>query len=1028
MEKGFKFLIVSFLIIGIFLTFISANSFGLNNPTLPKLISDSKTCSGTDKVFSIDFTENKIVCSTDQTGAGAIGNPFDQVLNITSSVSFGSVTLDGVLISTWNSLNETDLILSVNTTNNLQLLLNDTYLSINGDNANQNINIGIYNFTAGSYFGDGRFLTGIQHGALTLFLHDEASGVSGSKILDTADNDTSLVTLSESITFDGQEFQNFTSQIGVPGLPILSDGIYELHFHARVTGAGTQDTTLQFKLYKVNSTGGDEVLVVTSEESKILTTDFSQEEIHVFGNEMALGSNDRLLLQIIIGLSGGGSNPTVEIEIENGVESRIEIPSPSPTRELFIPYIGAVKNVDLGANNFTIDGSVFHVDINNNKVGVGTITPTVSLEVGDATEEEIIRVSSGVNGNAILSANSFLSTGNPLTQYIVAGGNNWVIGIDNADNDKFKISNHITDLGTNNFLTIQTDGKVGIGTSSPDSIFHIKANIAGNVGSHSAGQIIIQNPTDSVTSNVVITAYESDGSGNPDQQLWYLGSSSSSNSNIIFLNRRNALLQFGTNDNTQMTILGNGNVGIGLINPSTLLEVAGNINSTGGDICITGGNCLSSVGGSVADGSINSSAFNRTSGLIFSANLNDNLNITNGNITLGQRIKFGFGEIIDNIVDGTIRIVGNLNVTDTLILNPQIIPTTSIEGGLFYNSSLTSPMFYDGSDWLQFGQGVPRGAIVSFNSTCLSGWTETHESLRSKRDSAEAWVTFDGTDCSGTGNTCTIRDSFNIDNVTRTATGKYTIYWDRDFANSNYAYSVAIENNGDGIVEAGGYLSGSKTSGALGTFVLDSAHNFANAGSVSAIAFGEDTTSLTYCEKTSDDSLATAGLIGNSGSNTFLQNIAHFFGIGTTSPTHELNVVGNVNITGNVTIEGSIDESETPEKNTLYSEALPKAWVNFDGTSCSGTGGSCVTASCTIRGSFNVECVDRVATGDYVVYWDRDFADANYVVSYIRNYVSNANQYATFIDSQLVGSIHVRSWDAGASNSVMSQVIAFGRQ
>ncbi|KKK80555.1 hypothetical protein LCGC14_2822320, partial [marine sediment metagenome] len=279
-------------------------------------------------------------------------------------------------------------------------------------------------------------------------------------------------------------------------------------------------------------------------------------------------------------------------------------------------------NWDMGAFNVSIDSPTFFVDSNNDRVGIGNIVPAVSLEVGDATGEEIIRASSGGNGNAILSANSFFSTGNPLTQYIVAGGNNWVTGVDNADSDKYKISFHITDLGTNNFLaidsvgnvgintsspetllhiggvadsfqlkmslddasvgdwwglgfagrqiggdsikqgivaertesfgrgsihflingagdtsnadlsdarmTINVLGDVGIGTSLPNSTLHIKANIAGNVGSHSAGQLIIQNPADDVTSNAVITGYESDGSGNPDQQLWYLGSSSSS--------------------------------------------------------------------------------------------------------------------------------------------------------------------------------------------------------------------------------------------------------------------------------------------------------------------------------------------------------------------------------------------------------------------------------------------------------------------------------------------------------------------
>ncbi len=146
-------------------------------------------------------------------------------------------------------------------------------------------------------------------------------------------------------------------------------------------------------------------------------------------------------------------------------------------------------------------------------------------------------------------------------------------------------------------------GNVGIGTTSPDSILHIKADIAGTVGSHSAGQLIIQNPTDSVFSNAVITGYESDGDGDPDQQLWYFGSSSGSNSNVIFLNRRNALLQLGTNGSAQMTILGNGNVGIGTTSPTHKLNVIGDLNITGNYIIngSTGftGNCVNAsyVGG-----------------------------------------------------------------------------------------------------------------------------------------------------------------------------------------------------------------------------------------------------------------------------------------------------------------------------------------------------------------------------------------------------------------------------------------------
>ena len=37
---------------------------------------------------------------------------------------------------------------------------------------------------------------------------------------------------------------------------------------------------------------------------------------------------------------------------------------------------------------------------------------------------------------------------------------------------------------------------------------------------------------------------------------------------------------------------------------------------------------------------------------------------TTGNITIGQKITFALGEILDNIVDGWLKITGNLNVIE----------------------------------------------------------------------------------------------------------------------------------------------------------------------------------------------------------------------------------------------------------------------------------------------------------------------------------------------------------------------------
>jgi len=45
-----------------------------------------------------------------------------------------------------------------------------------------------------------------------------------------------------------------------------------------------------------------------------------------------------------------------------------------------------------------------------------------------------------------------------------------------------------------------------------------------------------------------------------------------------------------------------------------------------------------------------------------------------GNLTLGQKITFAFGEFIDNIVDGWVRITGNLNVTGNITAENVFLP------------------------------------------------------------------------------------------------------------------------------------------------------------------------------------------------------------------------------------------------------------------------------------------------------------------------------------------------------------------
>ncbi len=108
--------------------------------------------------------------------------------------------------------------------------------------------------------------------------------------------------------------------------------------------------------------------------------------------------------------------------------------------------------------------------------------------------------------------------------------------------------------------------------------------------------------------------------------------------------------------------------------------------------------------------------------------LTSNWNSTNDSYALDSVLNNGSyfntgsgGSGIWENVSGNATYVGGVNITDTLMLLPQLEPSINTEGGIFYNSSTQTLMTYNGTDW-QGLSGVPQGAMFWFEGSCPSGY------------------------------------------------------------------------------------------------------------------------------------------------------------------------------------------------------------------------------------------------------------------------------------------------------------------
>jgi hypothetical protein len=176
-------------------------------------------------------------------------------------------------------------------------------------------------------------------------------------------------------------------------------------------------------------------------------------------------------------------------------------------------------------------GGVDHLVVKDEKVGIGTSSPSAKLEVNGA-----IKISP--------DSQSKLRVGRYSSSYPIA-----YINAEDADQMRFQVGNHTK-------MVIDNSGNVGIGNENPQNDFHVH-------DSSSHAYVLAESDND-------FAFYIADGGNNTGLTLKENGTTKAN----VYWNTENDCLSLAYGSTDSLVVKGE-NVGIGTSNPAVKLDVAG---------------------------------------------------------------------------------------------------------------------------------------------------------------------------------------------------------------------------------------------------------------------------------------------------------------------------------------------------------------------------------------------------------------------------------------------------------------------
>ena len=312
--------------------------------------------------------------------------------------------------------------------------------------------------------------------------------------------------------------------------------------HAYVTINSTSAATASWLHHKQGGTSRWLVGVEGSETRWQLYSSGTKFAVDTSGNVNATGN--------LVAAKLTSSDGVLELD-DNGSHNGV-INAPASLRiNIDSDGNGSSEWFGVGNNQTAINDSNMLFRINEDgKVGIGTTSPASNLHVYGATVS-YLTIESGNGGY------------NPMIRSKNAD-RTWDFGTFGDLSDYFSIRD-TTAGGTAWRLTIDTSGKVGIGTTSPDGPLHVMSASAGSVSAHASADELVVEGSGNAGINIL--------SANNGEGGIYFGDDGDNDIGRIRYDHTNNSLDFFANAAERMTIINNGNVGINDTDPEFPLTI-----------------------------------------------------------------------------------------------------------------------------------------------------------------------------------------------------------------------------------------------------------------------------------------------------------------------------------------------------------------------------------------------------------------------------------------------------------------------